>query len=66
MAEKEKIKLSGTVETIVFRNDDTGFTVLDAIVGICVSVLIFVAGIKILNETKNSLLGEAPSEEIHE
>ena len=29
MSEKEKIKLSGTVETIVFRNDDTGFTVLD-------------------------------------
>ena len=28
MAEKEKIKLSGTVETVVFRNDDTGFTVL--------------------------------------
>ncbi|MBR5559167.1 MAG: ATP-dependent RecD-like DNA helicase [Oscillospiraceae bacterium] len=29
MAEKETIKLSGTVETIVFRNEDTGFTVLD-------------------------------------
>ena len=29
MAEKEKIKLSGTVETIVFRNEDTGFTVMD-------------------------------------
>lgn len=38
----------------------TGFTALDAIVGIGVSVLIFVAGIRILNETKNSLLGEAP------
>ncbi len=38
----------------------TGFVQLDAIVGIAVSVLIFVAGIKILNETKNSLLGEAP------
>ncbi len=38
----------------------TGFLALDAIVGLGVSVLIFVAGIRILNETKNSLLGEAP------
>ena len=38
----------------------TGFVMLDAIVGLGVSVLIFVAGIRILNETKNSLLGEAP------
>ena len=38
----------------------TGFVILDSIVGLGVSVLIFVAGIRILNETKNSLLGEAP------
>ena len=38
----------------------TSFVMLDAIVGLGVSVLIFVAGIRILNETKNSLLGEAP------
>ena len=38
----------------------TGFLALDAIVGLGVSVLIFVAGVRILNETKNSLLGEAP------
>lgn len=38
----------------------TGFLALDAIVGLGVSILIFVAGIRILNETKNSLLGEAP------
>lgn len=38
----------------------TGFAPLDAIVGLGVSTLIFVAGIRILNETKNSLLGEAP------
>lgn len=38
----------------------TGLYFLDAIVGLGVSVLIFVAGIRILNETKNSLLGEAP------
>jgi cation diffusion facilitator family transporter len=41
----------------------TGFYILDAIVGLGVSVLIFVAGIRILNETKNSLLGEAPVDE---
>lgn len=42
----------------------TGFVLLDAIVGIGVSVIIIVAGIKILNETKNALLGEAPVQEI--
>ena len=41
----------------------TSLYVIDAIVGVAVSVLIFVAGIKILNETKNSLLGEAPVKE---
>ena len=38
----------------------TGFQLLDAIVGLCVSVLIIVAGGKILIETKDALLGEAP------
>ena len=38
----------------------TGFYYLDAIVGLAVSALIMVAGIRILNETKNSILGEAP------
>ena len=32
--------------------------------GVIVAVLILVAGVKILNETKNSILGEAPSDEI--
>ena len=41
----------------------TNLYIIDAIVGIAVSVLIFVAGIKVLNETKNSLLGEAPVKE---
>ncbi len=41
----------------------TGFVLLDAIVGIAVSFLIMYAGIGILNETKNSLLGEAPLDE---
>ncbi|MBQ8289773.1 MAG: cation transporter [Clostridia bacterium] len=41
----------------------TGFVLIDAIVGLGVSVVILLAGVKILNETKNSLLGEAPVEE---
>lgn len=41
-----------------------GWVRVDAIMGVAVSVLIFVAGIKILNDTKNSILGEAPSDEI--
>ena len=40
----------------------TGFDA-DAYVGIAVAVFIFVSGIKILNETKNSLLGSAPVDE---
>ncbi len=36
---------------------------LDAYMGVLVAVLILVAGVKILNETKNSILGEAPSDE---
>ncbi len=35
----------------------------DGYMGIIVSVIIFIAGIRILNDTKNSILGEAPSEE---
>lgn len=38
----------------------TSFAIIDSIVGILISALIFIAGLKILNETKNSLLGEAP------
>lgn len=37
---------------------------LDALVGLCVSFLILFSGIKILNDTKNSILGEAPVEEL--
>lgn len=40
-----------------------GLQIIDAIVGLGVSVMIIIAGIKILNETKNSLLGEAPVDE---
>ena len=39
---------------------------LDAYMGVIVAILILIAGFKILNETKNSILGEAPSEEIVE
>ena len=42
----------------------TGFVLLDSLAGIVISILIIVAGIKILNETKNSLLGEAPIEDM--
>lgn len=41
----------------------TGWQIIDAIVGIAVSVIILIAGGKILNETKNALLGEAPVDE---
>ena len=40
----------------------TGFDT-DGYMGVIVAVIILVAGIRILNETKNSILGEAPSEE---
>jgi len=36
----------------------------DAYMGVIVAVLILVAGIRILNDAKNSILGEAPSDEI--
>lgn len=36
---------------------------LDGYMGVIVAILILVAGVKILNETKNSILGGAPSEE---
>ena len=37
---------------------------LDAYMGVIVAILILIAGLRILLETKNSILGEAPSEEI--
>ncbi len=41
----------------------TGFET-DAYMGVAVSVLILIAGIKILNDTKNSILGGAPEPEV--
>lgn len=40
--------------------------IIDSIVSIGVSIMIFVAGIKILMETKDALLGEAPVDEMVE
>ena len=52
--------LAALISAIIVEK--TGFTLLDPIVGIAVSVLIIYAGIKILLDTKNSILGEAPIE----
>lgn len=52
--------LAVLVSILIFKF--TGFDP-DAYMGILVAILILVAGIKILNETKNSILGERPSEE---
>ncbi len=49
------------VATLIYRF--TGFDP-DAYMGILVALLILWAGIKILNETKNSILGERPSDEL--
>ena len=37
---------------------------LDSVVGIAISVLIVIAGVRVLGETKNSILGEAPDEQV--
>ena len=37
---------------------------IDGYMGIAVAMVIFIAGIKILNDTKNSILGEAPSDDV--
>lgn len=41
----------------------TNWYIIDAIVGIAVSIPIIIAGLKILNETKDILLGEGPVDE---
>ena len=50
------------VSSIIIALTDWWF--IDSIVGLAVAVMIIIAGIKILNETKNSLLGEAPVQEV--
>lgn len=49
------------VSMIIFKL--TGFGRADAIMGIIVAVVIFIAGVKILDETKNSILGHAADPE---
>ena len=50
------------VSSIIIGLTDWWF--IDSIVGLAVAVMIIIAGIKILNETKNSLLGEAPVQDV--
>lgn len=50
-----------TLLLLIFKNWTFN---LDAYMGVAVAIFIFVAGIKILLESKNAILGEAPSEEI--
>ena len=38
----------------------------DAYIGVAVAIIILIAGVKILNETKNSILGSAPEPELVE
>ena len=52
--------LAVLVATLVYKF--TGLDI-DAYMGMVVAILIMVAGIKILNETKNSILGEQPADE---
>ncbi len=53
--------LAVLVSSIVIKL--TNWYLIDAIVGIGVSILIIIAGLKILNETKDILLGEGPVDE---
>ncbi len=53
--------LAVLVSSIIIKITD--WHIIDAIMGIAVSIPIFIAGVKILNETKDLLLGEAPIEE---
>ena len=49
------------VGLIIF--DLTGFAYIDGIVGIIIAIFIIVAGVKLLKETMDPLLGEMPSKE---
>lgn len=51
------------VSSIIIHYNPSLF-IIDAIVGICVSIMILVAGGKILLETKDALLGEGPVDEM--
>ena len=49
------------ISTLVLRL--TGYDI-DAYVGVCVAIVIIIAGIKILGEAKNLIIGEAPDEDV--
>ena len=53
--------LVATVLPMIFTNISWN---PDAYMGVIVAILIVIAGFRILNESKNAILGEAPSEEI--
>ena len=53
--------LIATVLPMIFKNMSWN---PDAYMGVIVAALIIVAGFRILNESKNAILGEAPSDEI--
>lgn len=42
----------------------TNCQIVDSIVGLAVSIVIIIAGIRMLNETKNAILGEAPVKDV--
>lgn len=48
------------ISSIVIKH--TGYVIIDAVMGLLVSALIVYAGLKVLLENKNSILGEAPVE----
>ena len=52
---------SALISSIIIKL--TGLVIFDSLVGIGVSIIIISAGVKILNDTKNALLGEAPVKE---
>ncbi|MBQ8341509.1 MAG: cation transporter [Clostridia bacterium] len=51
------------VATVIAYFFPTAAGYIDPIMGILVATLIFWAGLRVLNDTKNSILGEAPDEE---
>jgi cation diffusion facilitator family transporter len=53
--------LAALISSIIIKF--TGLDIIDSIVAVGISIMIFIAGLKILNDTKNSILGEAPLKE---
>lgn len=53
--------LLATLSSLVLPAHISRYT--DPVMGLLVAVLIFMAGLRVLNDTKNSILGEAPAKE---